>query len=89
MIKYLNLRWDFYTKRGQHYANTYSNAIGWNDVFGLNGFCTGVKTLASNIKGKNALVVGGSGGMGSAIAKMLASQGVTSGLVGRSLENQR
>ena len=42
--------------------------------------------MASNIKGKNALVVGGSGGMGSAIAKMLASQGVTSGLVGRSLE---
>ena len=38
------------------------------------------------IKGRNALVVGGSGGMGSAIAKMLAAQGVTCGLVGRSLE---
>ena len=38
------------------------------------------------IKGRNALVVGGSGGMGSAIAKMLAAQGVTCVLVGRSLE---
>ena len=39
------------------------------------------------IKGRNALVVGGSGGMGSAIAKMLAAQGVTCGLVGRSFKN--
>ena len=38
------------------------------------------------IKGRNSLVFGGSGGMGSAIAKMLAAQGVTCGLVGRSLE---
>ena len=38
------------------------------------------------LKGRKALVVGGSGGMGSAIAKMLATHGVTCGLVGRSVE---
>ena len=38
------------------------------------------------LEGRKALVVGGSGGMGSAIAKMLATHGVTCGLVGRSVE---
>lgn len=42
--------------------------------------------MVLEIKGRNAHVVGGSGGMGSAIAKMLAIQGVTCGLGGRSLE---
>ena len=46
----------------------------------------GVKRLILELEGRKALVVGGSGGMGSAIAKMLATHGVTCGLVGRSVE---
>ena len=39
--------------------------------------------MEKNLRGKKAILVGASGGMGSAIAKMLASEGVVCALVGR------